>query len=159
RVAGALTGLEVLQLHGRAPAETQEAVLRPREGGPRRVVLATSVAESSLTVPGVRSVVDAGLSREPRMDHARGLGALTTVRSSRATAARRAGGAGREARGRVSRCWSAAEHDRLPGHPRPEIELADLTAFALQAACWGDPDAAGLALLDPPPPAALRAAR
>ncbi|GLY74159.1 hypothetical protein Airi01_024260 [Actinoallomurus iriomotensis] len=159
RVAGALGGLEVLQLHGRAPAEVQEAALRPREGGARRVVLATSVAESSLTVPGVRAVVDSGLSREPRVDHARGLGALATVRSSRATADQRAGRAGREAPGRVYRCWSAAEHDRLPEQPRAEIELADLTGFALQAACWGDPDAAGLALLDPPPPAALRAAR
>lgn len=122
-------------------------------------MLATSVAESSLTVPGVRAVVDSGLSREPRVDHARGLGTLTTVRSSRATADQRACRAGREAPGRVYRCWSAAEHDRLPEQPRPEIELADLTGFALQAACWGDPDAAGLALLDPPPPAALRAAR
>ena len=160
RVAGALAGLDVLQLHGRAAAEIQETALRPREGTePRRVVLATSVAESSLTIPGVRAVVDAGLSREPRMDHARGLGALTTVRTSRATALQRAGRAGREAPGRVYRCWSQAEHDRLPERPRPEIELADLAAFALQAACWGDPDTTGLALLDPPPPAALSAAR
>ena len=159
RVAGALGGLDVLQLHGRAPAEVQEAALRPRDGGPPRVVLATSVAESSLTVPGVRAVVDSGLSREPRVDHARGLGTLVTVRSSRATAGQRAGRAGREAPGRVYRCWSEAEHERLPERPRPEIELADLTGFALQAACWGDPDAAGLALLDPPPPAAMRAAR
>jgi ATP-dependent helicase HrpB len=159
RVAGALAGLEVLQLHGRAPADVQEAALRPRETGPPRVVLATSVAESSLTVPGVRAVVDAGLSREPRMDHARGLGALTTVRASRATAGQRAGRAGREAPGRVYRCWSQSEHERLPERPRPEIELADLTGFALQTACWGDPDAAGLAMLDAPPPAAMRAAR
>ena len=159
RVAGALSGVEVLQLHGRAAAGIQDTVLRPRESGPRRVVLATSVAESSLTVPGVRAVVDAGLAREPRRDHARGLGALTTVRASRATAGQRAGRAGREAPGRVYRCWSQAEHDRLPERPRPEIELADLTGFALQAACWGDPDATGLALLDPPPPAAMRAAR
>jgi ATP-dependent helicase HrpB len=159
RVAGALGGLDVLQLHGRAPAEVQEAALRPREGGPPRVVLATSVAESSLTVPGVRAVVDSGLSREPRVDHARGLGTLVTVRSSRATAGQRAGRAGREAPGRVYRCWPEAEHERLPERPRPEIELADLTGFALQAACWGDPDAAGLALLDPPPAAAMRVAR
>jgi ATP-dependent helicase HrpB len=159
RVAGALGGLEVLQLHGRAPAEVQEAALRPRESGPPRVVLATAVAESSLTVPGVRGVVDSGLSREPRVDHARGLGTLVTVRSSRATADQRAGRAGREASGRVYRCWSPAEHERLPERPRPEIELADLTGFALQAACWGAPDAAGLALLDAPPPAAMRAAR
>ncbi|NEA52335.1 helicase-related protein, partial [Streptomyces sp. SID10815] len=80
RVAGALGGLEdveVLQVHGRAPADVQEAVLAP--GRRRRVVLATSVAESSLTVPGVRVVVDSGLAREPRVDHARGLSALATV--------------------------------------------------------------------------------
>ncbi len=160
RVAGALGDLDVLRLHGRAPGSVQDAVLRPRDAdGGRRVVLATAVAESSLTVPGVRTVVDAGLSREPRTDHARGLGALTTVRVSRAAADQRAGRAGREAPGRVYRCWSQADHDHLPERPRPEIELADLTAFALQAACWGDPDAGGLTLLDPPPPAAMRAAR
>lgn len=160
RVAGALGDLNVLRLHGRAPGSVQDAVLRPRDAGEgRRVVLATAVAESSLTVPGVRTVVDAGLSREPRTDHARGLGALTTVRVSRAAADQRAGRAGREAPGRVYRCWSQADHDHLPERPRPEIELADLTAFALQTACWGDPDAGDLTLLDPPPPAAMRAAR
>ena len=159
RVAGALRDLDVLQLHGRAPAAVQEAVLRPRDSDGRRVVLATSVAESSLTVPGVRIVVDAGLAREPRTDHARGLGALTTVRASRATTDQRAGRAGREAPGIVYRCWSQADHQRLPERPRPEIALADLTGFALQAACWGDPDATGLALLDAPPPAGMRAAR
>ncbi|WP_308287214.1 ATP-dependent helicase HrpB [Actinomadura parmotrematis] len=158
RVAGRLAGpFDVLQVHGQAPAAVQDAVLAPGER--RRVVLATSVAESSLTVPGVRIVVDSGLAREPRTDHARGLGALTTVRASRAAADQRAGRAGREAPGIVYRCWSAAEHDRLPARPRPEIELADLTGFALQAACWGDPSAASLALPDPPPPAALQAAR
>ncbi len=159
RVAGMLGDVpaDVLQVHGQAPQAVQDAVLAP--AGRRRVVLATSVAESSLTVPGVRTVVDSGLAREPRTDHARGLGALTTVRASRATAGQRAGRAGREAPGAVYRCWSEAEHDRLPARPRPEIELADLTGFALQAACWGDPDARGLALLDPPPPAALEAAR
>ncbi|MFI7452249.1 ATP-dependent helicase HrpB [Nonomuraea sp. NPDC049714] len=148
--------VEVLQVHGQAPARVQDAVLAP--GTTRRVVLATSVAESSLTVPGVRVVVDAGLAREPRTDHARGLGSLTTVRVSRSSADQRAGRAGREAPGAVYRCWTAAEHDRLAAHPRPEIALADLTAFALQTACWGSPDAAGLALLDPPPPAAMSAA-
>ncbi|MFI0899844.1 ATP-dependent helicase HrpB [Streptomyces sp. NPDC020983] len=159
RVAGMLGGLgaDVLQLHGRAPAAVQDAALAP--GGRRRVLLATSVAESSLTVPGVRAVVDSGLAREPRTDHARGLGALTTVRVSRAAARQRAGRAGREAPGTVFRCWSQAEHDRLARQPEPEIALADLTGFALQAACWGEPDATGLALLDPPPPGALAAAR
>jgi len=157
RVAAMLPGVDVLQVHGQAPPRVQDAVLSPGEG--RRVVLATSVAESSLTVPGVRIVVDSGLAREPRTDHARGLGSLTTVRASRASATQRAGRAGREAPGVVYRCWSRAEHDRLPEHARPEIALADLTGFALQAACWGDPAATGLALLDPPPPAAMDAAR
>ncbi|MGW5252199.1 ATP-dependent helicase HrpB [Streptomyces sp. NPDC004012] len=160
RVAGQLGGLgdvEVLQVHGRAPAAVQDAVLSPGAG--RRVVLATAVAESSLTVPGVRVVVDSGLAREPRVDHARGLSALTTVRASQAAGRQRAGRAGREAPGRVYRCWSEAEDVRLPRFPAPEIRLADLTGFALQTACWGDPDASGLALLDPPPGGAMAAAR
>ncbi|MGW2324624.1 ATP-dependent RNA helicase [Streptomyces sp. NPDC001700] len=161
RVAGLLGGADadVLQVHGRAPAAVQEAVLAGSDGGRRRVVLATSVAESSLTVPGVRIVVDSGLAREPRMDHARGLSALTTVRASRAAARQRAGRAGREAPGTVYRCWPEAEDARLPRFPSPEIAEADLTAFALQAACWGEPDASGLALLDPPPAGAMTAAR
>jgi ATP-dependent helicase HrpB len=121
-------------------------------------VLATAVAESSLTVPGVRAVVDAGLSRVPRMDHARGLGALATVPVSRSSAEQRAGRAGREAPGRVYRCWSPALHDRLPAQPEPEIAAADLTGFALDLALWGHPDGDGLALPDPPPAGALRAA-
>ncbi|MEU6588748.1 ATP-dependent helicase HrpB [Streptomyces sp. NPDC046881] len=160
RVAGLLVDLgdvEVLQVHGRAPAAVQDAVLAP--GVRRRVVLATSVAESSLTVPGVRVVVDSGLAREPRVDHARGLSGLTTVRASRAAGRQRAGRAGREAPGAVYRCWAEAEDGRLPAFPAPEIKVADLTAFALQAACWGDPDASGLALLDPPPGGAMAAAR
>ncbi|ESP96282.1 ATP-binding RNA helicase [Streptomyces sp. GBA 94-10 4N24] len=160
RVAGELgapTGVEVLQVHGRAPAAVQDAVLA---GSPaRRVVLATSVAESSLTVPGVRVVVDSGLAREPRTDHARGLSALTTVRASQASGRQRAGRAGREAPGTVYRCWTEAEDARLPRFPPPEIKVADLTDFALQTASWGDPDASGLALLDPPPAGAMAAAR
>ncbi|MFF4059397.1 ATP-dependent helicase HrpB [Streptomyces sp. NPDC001668] len=160
RVAGQLGGLgdvEVLQVHGRAPAAVQDAVLA--SGERRRVVLATAVAESSLTVPGVRVVVDSGLAREPRVDHARGLSALATVRASQAAGRQRAGRAGREAPGAVYRCWAEAEDVRLPRFPSPEIKVADLTAFALQVACWGDPDASGLALLDPPPEGAMAAAR
>lgn len=154
---GALGDVDVLQVHGRAPAAVQDAVLSP--GARRRVVLATSVAESSLTVPGVRVVVDSGLAREPRVDHARGLSALATVRASQAAGRQRAGRAGREAPGAVYRCWAEAEDARLPRFPSPEIKVADLTAFALQAACWGDPEASGLALLDPPPAGAMAAAR
>ncbi|MEU1169496.1 ATP-dependent helicase HrpB [Streptomyces microflavus] len=160
RVAGQLAGAdaEVLQVHGRAPAAVQDAVLAGSSGG-RRVILATSVAESSLTVPGVRVVVDSGLAREPRTDHARGLSALITVRASQAAGRQRAGRAGREAPGVVYRCWEQAEDGRLARFPAPEIKVADLAAFALQAACWGDPGAASLALLDPPPAGAMGAAR
>lgn len=159
RVAGQLSGVaaEVLQVHGRAPAAVQDAVLAGSSEG-RRVVLATSVAESSLTVPGVRTVVDSGLAREPRTDHARGLSALATVRASQASGRQRAGRAGREAPGAVYRCWGQAEDGRLARFPSPEIKVADLAAFALQAACWGDPEAAGLALLDAPPAGAMGAA-
>ncbi|MEU1280564.1 ATP-dependent helicase HrpB [Streptomyces sp. NPDC005805] len=159
RTAGMLDGVgaEVLQLHGRAPAAVQEAVLRGGER--RRVVLATSVAESSLTVPGVRIVVDSGLAREPRVDHARGLGSLTTVPVSAAGAEQRSGRAGREARGVVYRCWAAAEDTRRPRFPSPEIRIADLASFALRVACWGDPEASGLALPEAPPAGAMAAAR
>nr|WP_206441807.1 ATP-dependent helicase HrpB [Streptomyces boncukensis] len=161
RVAGLLAGLpgtEVLQLHGRASAALQEEVLRGGDGEARRVILSTAVAESSLTVPGVRTVVDSGLAREPRMDHARGLGSLTTVRVSVAGAAQRTGRAGREAPGWAFRCWAEGEDAGRPREPSPEIAVADLAGFALQAACWGAPDGRGLALLDAPPKGALAAA-
>jgi ATP-dependent helicase HrpB len=157
-VAGRLRGVDadVIALHGRQPGSIQDAALRPASR--RRVVLATAVAESSLTVPGVRAVVDAGLARVPRMDHARGLGALVTVPVSRAAATQRAGRAGREAPGRVYRCWSQAQHDRLPAQPEPEIAAADLTGFALDLARWGHPDGSGLALPDQPPAGAMQTA-
>ncbi|GAA4844468.1 ATP-dependent helicase HrpB [Kitasatospora terrestris] len=148
---------EVLQLHGQAPQAVQDAALSAGER--RRVILATSVAESSLTVPGVRVVVDAGLAREPRTDHARGLAGLVTVRASLAAARQRAGRAGREAPGTVYRCWAEVEDARAARFPTPEIALADLTSFALQAACWGDPNARTLALPDAPPAGAMAAAR
>src|SRR6266540_1495385 len=147
-VSGRLADLteDVAVLHGRLPAAVQDLVLRPAER--RRVVLATSLAETSLTVPGVRVVVDAGLARVPRTDHTRGLGSLVTVRVSRAAAEQRAGRARREGPGVVYRCWSVAEHERLPARPEPEIAGADLTGFALPLACWGHPDGLALALLD-----------
>ncbi|MFJ8580670.1 ATP-dependent RNA helicase [Micromonospora sp. NPDC093277] len=157
RLADLRDAIAVLPLHGRLSGAAQDAALRPT--GERRVVLATSVAESSLTVPGVRVVVDAGLSRVARTDLARGLGALVTVPVSRAAATQRAGRAGREAPGVVYRCWSEAAHTRLAPQPEPEIATADLAGFALQLAAWGTPDGTGLALPDPPPPAALTVAR
>jgi ATP-dependent helicase HrpB len=157
-VAGRLRGIDadVLPLHGRLPAAAQDAALQA--GSRRRVVLATALAESSLTVPGVRVVVDAGLSRVPRADLSRGLGSLATVRASRAAVTQRAGRAGREGPGAVYRCWTAAEQDRLPAYDEPEVTTADLTAFALELACWGAPGGRGLDLLDPPPAAALAVA-
>jgi ATP-dependent helicase HrpB len=157
RVVALLPGVDIAVLHGRQSGNAQDAALRPGAG--RRVVLSTAIAESSLTVPGVRSVVDAGLSRVPRMDHSRGLGALATVPVSRSSAEQRAGRAGREAPGRVYRCWSPALHDRLPAQPEPEIAAADLTGFALDLALWGHPDPSGLSLPDQPPPGAFQAAR
>jgi ATP-dependent helicase HrpB len=157
RVAALLGDLTVVPLHGRLPARTQDAALRP--GDRQRVVLSTAVAESSLTVPGVRAVVDAGLARVPRMDHRRGLAGLATVRVSAAVAEQRAGRAGREGPGLVYRCWAEHEHSTLPRYPEPEIRTADLTGLALELACWGTPDGAGLSWWDPPPPGALAAGR
>jgi ATP-dependent helicase HrpB len=157
RTGARLSGVEVVPLHGRLPASRQDAALRPGER--QRVVLATAVAESSLTVPGVRAVVDSGLARVSTMDHRRGLGGLVTTRVSASVAEQRAGRAGREAPGRVYRCWPEHEHTTLPAQPEPEIRTADLTRLALELACWGTPDGAGLDWWDPPPPGALAAGR
>ncbi|MEW2505608.1 ATP-dependent helicase HrpB [Amycolatopsis sp. NPDC047767] len=148
---------DVLPLHGRLTAARQDEALRPRDR--RRVVLATAVAESSLTVPGVRSVVDSGLARVPRVDHRRGLAGLATVRVSAAVAEQRAGRAGREASGRAYRCWPEHEQATLPAYPEPEIRTAELARFALELACWSTPDGSGLAWWDPPGEGALAAAR
>jgi ATP-dependent helicase HrpB len=157
RTAAALAGVDadVIPLHGRLPAAEQDRALRP--GPRRRVVLATAVAESSLTVPGVRAVVDAGLARVPRTDHRRGLAGLVTVRVSVAVAEQRAGRAGREAPGRVLRCWP--EGELLARAPEPEIRTADLTRLALDLACWGTPDGRGLRWWDAPPEGPLEAGR
>ena len=151
-----LAGENVLPLFGRQSRAEQDRALAP--SATRRIVVTTSVAESSLTVPGVRVVVDSGLAREPRTDQSRGLGALVTCRVSRSSADQRAGRAGREAPGRVYRCWSATDHARLDDHAAPEIAIADLAAFALDLAAWGAPAGAGLALLDAPPVPAMAAA-
>ena len=157
RCAARLGGVDVVPLHGRLAAGAQDSALKP--GPRRRVVLATAIAESSLTVPGVRAVVDSGLSRVPRVDHRRGLAGLATVRVSAAVADQRAGRAGREAPGRVYRCWPEHEHGTLPRYPEPEIRTADLTRLALELACWGVPSGEGLSWWDAPPPGALAAGR
>ncbi|WP_431921794.1 ATP-dependent helicase HrpB [Amycolatopsis tucumanensis] len=157
RVSGLLDlpGVDVLPLHGRLAPGKQDAALRP--GDRRRVVLATAVAESSLTVPGVRAVVDSGQARVPRVDHRRGLPGLATVRVSAAVAEQRAGRAGREAPGRAYRCWPQHEQAGLPAYPEPEIRTAELARLALELACWSTPDGAGLSWWDPPPDGPLAA--
>ena len=152
-------GVDVLPLHGRLPASAQDAALAPSPEGRRRVVVATNVAESSLTVPGVRVVVDSTLAREPRLDVARSMSGLVTVGVSRAAGVQRAGRAGREGPGVVYRCCSTTDWARSPLAPTPEILSADLTGAALELAVWGVPDGAGLAWVDEPPAAALAAAR
>lgn len=151
-----LAGQNVLPLFGRQTRAEQDRALAP--GAERRIVVTTSVAESSLTVPGVTVVVDSGLAREPRTDQSRGLGALVSCRVSKSSADQRAGRAGREAPGRVYRCWSATDHAHLDDHPAPEIATADLAAFALDLAAWGAPGGDGLTLLEAPPAVAMTAA-
>jgi ATP-dependent helicase HrpB len=145
----------VLPLHGELPPEAQDLALRPNER--RRVVLATSIAETSLTVPGVRIVIDGGFRRAPRLDTSNGLTRLTTLRISRAAATQRAGRAGREAPGTAIRLWSEALHRGLPLFDRPEIFEAELSALVLACAAWGEAPE-DLPFPDAPPAGALKAA-
>jgi ATP-dependent helicase HrpB len=158
RTETALAGVDalVLPLHGDLPPAAQDVALRPAER--RRVVLATSIAETSLTVPGVRIVVDGGYRRTPRLDPSTGLTRLTTERVSRAAADQRAGRAGREAPGLAVRLWTTATHRGLRPFDRPEITEAELSGLVLDCAAWGTAPA-GLPFPDPPPEGALAAAR
>lgn len=152
----ALPRSDVLELHGRVPPAEQDRVIRGRRPDePARVVVSTAVAESSLTVPGVRLVIDAGLSREPRRDAARGMSGLVTVAASRDAAVERAGRAARLGPGQVVRCYDEETFARMPAHVTSQIASADLTQAALLLACWGTPGGRGLPLPDPPPAAAL----
>lgn len=163
-VAGRLRGrqrgegldAEVLELHGQiGPAEQDRAVSGRAPGGGPRIIVSTSLAESSLTVPGVRLVIDSGLSREPRRDAGRGMSGLVNVSCSRASAEQRAGRAARQGPGRVVRCYDQKTFGAAPAHPTPEIAVADLTGAALILACWGSPGGRGLALPDAPPQSAM----
>jgi ATP-dependent helicase HrpB len=154
--ARAAAGTEVLELHGQAtPAEQDRAVSGRPAGGPARIIVSTDLAESSLTVPGVRLVIDSGLTREPRRDASRGMSGLVTVSCSRASAEQRAGRAARQGPGRVVRCYDQRAYGSAPAHVTPEIAVADLTGAALLLACWGSPGGLGLALPDAPPAAAM----
>ena len=152
--AAAAQAIELLPLHGELPIEQQTRVLQPAADGRRRVVLATNVAESSVTLPGVRVVIDAGLAREPRFDPNSGFSRLDAVAISQASADQRAGRAGRVADGWAYRLWPASQ--RLEGQRKPEIAQVELAALALELAAWGS---SALRFVDPPPAGALAAGR
>lgn len=145
---------DVLTLHGELPVEQQSRVLQPDPDGHRRVVLATNVAESSVTLPGVRVVIDSGLAREPRYDPNSGFARLDVVNIAQASADQRAGRAGRVAEGWAYRLWPQSQ--RLEPQRRAEIGQVELASLALELAAWGD---ANLRFVDPPPGGALAAAR
>jgi ATP-dependent helicase HrpB len=145
-------GVVVYPLTGSLSPDAAALALNPAADGVRKVVLATAVAQTSITIPGVRTVIDSGLTRRSSYDAATGTTRLVTERVSKATAIQRAGRAGREAPGSVVRLWSAAEFDRSAANDVAEIADSDLTDLALQVALWGVTDPALLAWIDPPPP-------
>jgi ATP-dependent helicase HrpB len=151
--------LQLLPLYGELSSEEQDAALMPAREGARRVVLATNIAETSLTIPGVRVVVDSGLVRRLRFDPATGMSRLETQRISRASAEQRQGRAGRLEPGVCYRAWSEGAQRSLAPFSPAEIVEADLTPLALELAGWGVRDAAALRWLDPPPAAMLASAR
>jgi ATP-dependent helicase HrpB len=146
----------VRPLFGAMPFAAQRAAIQQEPPGQRKVVLATAIAETSLTLPDIRAVVDAGLSRRSRFDPGSGMSRLVTERVTRAEATQRAGRAGRVAPGRCYRLWAKAEEGALAAYPPPEIAATDLASLALELALWGDTD---LPFLTPPPAPALAEAR
>lgn len=161
RVGGMLQGLdaEIVPLHGGLPFKAQRKALEPHAEGKRRVVLATSIAETSLTIPGVRVVVDCGRARRARLDPGNGMSRLVTERVTRAEARQRQGRAGRVAEGVCYRLWTQGEEGALAEFPPAEIEIADLVPLALELAMWGAADPAQLPFLTPPNPGAFATAR
>ena len=151
---------DVRELHGQIPAAEQDAVIRGRRPAEApRIIVTTSLAESSLTVPGVRLVVDSGLSRFPQRDSARGMSGLVTAAAARSSAVQRAGRATRQGPGTVIRCLDERTFAAAPARPAPEIATADLADAALLLACWGAPGGTGLRLIDPFPADALAEAQ
>ncbi|HTW37844.1 MAG TPA: ATP-dependent helicase HrpB [Steroidobacteraceae bacterium] len=151
--------VRVRALHGELPAAEQDEALAPGAPGTRKVILSTNIAETSLTVEGVRVVVDSGLVRRSAFDPASGMSRLVTGRISRASAEQRCGRAGRLAPGVCYRLWSEEAHRGLAPQSAPEILDADLAALALELAAWGVREAGELRWLDPPPPPMLASAR
>lgn len=155
---GDLPGVDVHPLAGALSLADQDRALAPSPSGRRRVVLSTDIAETSLTVAGVRVVVDAGLARVPRYDTRSGMTRLTTISTSRASADQRAGRAGRTEPGVAYRLWSKLEHATRRAHLDPEITQVDLAGLALELAAWGTP-VEQLAWCDPPPARSLAQGR
>ena len=151
--------VEIAPLYGALDPRDQDRAIQPTDPGVRKVVLATSIAETSLTIQGVRVVIDSGVARVPRFDPASGLTRLATVRVSRAAADQRRGRAGRTEPGACYRLWDEAETRALRAYADPEILAADLSGLALDLARWGAKDAMGMAFLDPPPTATFAEAR
>jgi ATP-dependent helicase HrpB len=151
--------VDIVALYGALDAREQDRAIAPSPPGRRKVVLATSIAETSLTIEGVRVVIDSGLSRVPRYEPDVGLTRLETVRVSRAAADQRRGRAGRTEPGVCYRLWDEPQTGSLEPYTRPEILSADLSSFVLDLAQWGAGDPGKLAFLDPPPHAALNEAR
>ena len=154
-----LPNIDVVPLYGGLDRAEQDRAIEPAALGRRKLVLATSVAETSLTIEGVRVVIDGGLSRVPRFEPSSGLTRLATVKVSRSSAEQRRGRAGRTEPGVCYRLWDEEQTRGLVPHQRPEIQEADLTGLALDLARWGARSAEGLALLDPPPAGAMAEAR
>jgi ATP-dependent helicase HrpB len=152
-------GTELHRLHGSLEPGQQRAAIAAAAPGVRKLVLATSIAETSLTLDGVRVVVDSGLARRPRYDRAAGITRLVTERASQAAVTQRAGRAGRQAPGMVYRLWEEAATTALPRFDPPEILEADLSALVLDCALWGVTDPRQLRWLDPPPAAAVAEAK
>ena len=148
--------VEVVPLFGALDAATQDRAIAPPPAGRRKVVLATSIAETSLTIEGVRIVVDSGLARVPRYEPDVGLTRLETVRVSRAAADQRRGRAGRLEPGVCYRLWDEPQTASLAPYTQPEILAADLSGFVLDLAEWGVRDPATLTFLDPPPRSGAR---
>ncbi|QHD68002.1 ATP-dependent helicase HrpB [Sphingobium yanoikuyae] len=146
---------EVHMLHGSLDPGAQRAAIRPSREGRRKVILATSIAETSLTIDGVRIVVDSGLARRPRYDRAAGVTRLVTERASQASATQRAGRAARQRPGVAYRLWEAAATAGMPPFDPPEILESDLSSLLLDCALWGVSDPASLRWLDAPPAAAM----
>ena len=152
-------GIELHKLHGGVEPAMQRKALAAPAPGTRKLVLATSIAETSVTVEDVRIVVDSGLARRPRYDRGAGLTRLVTERASRAAVIQRAGRAARQAPGVAIRLWEEAATASLPEHDPPEILEADLSSLLLTCLLWGEGDPGRLPFLDPPPPAAIDEAR